>query len=207
MAHFPRHERYNKLEKLYKHIQGPVQAVADVLTPAFNAAYKNSVEREKIANQSKLSGIQAFVKSHFALFGYKSFAHCLSTSGLVFFFIKYMDATISSKTEFKPYVGDPEWYKDFAPVANYDDTYPFDDCPNKTHNPTLFTWLEVKYYCTRALACDLPVFVSREDQERFLELLQIAQHDAVPIFPVDAVYIGLIQKPNKVTIAPWCSVL
>ena len=109
-----------------------------------------------------------------------------------FTFMKFMDKKISSGTEFYRYFEVTE-INFFTTV--YHDKYPRHPfCPNITHNPKLFSWIEAAIICKRNINNGtLPEFISKREQEDFLGEIKRTE----VLFPMEAVFIGLKKHPNN----------
>ncbi len=121
--------------------------------------------------------------------GYNKHTSIISTKTNMFIFIKYMDNTISSTTEYIDYFD--FWWTKFHLTYFYNDTY--STCPNLTHNPKLFSWNEAAGLCKECMNAILPEFVSRDNQEEFFSVLRDAQN----LFPLESAFIGLQKFSQK----------
>ncbi len=115
--------------------------------------------------------------------------HIVSTRNMIYVFVKYMDNTISSTTEYSDYL-ELTWNL-YGFTHFYNDTYP--TCPNITHNPKLFSWKQALRFCKECLNGTLPQFVSRDDQEEFFSIIR----DEKDLFFLESIFIGLQKVSGK----------
>ncbi len=124
--------------------------------------------------------------------GYNQHTITILTKTTTYIFIKFMDQTISSTTEYADYF-DLRLVQNYI-VHFYNDTYP--SCPNLTHHPKLFSWKEASQLCKEYMNGSLPQFVSRDDQEEFLSVVR----DDRNVFPLESAFIGLKKfSPGRVS--------
>ncbi len=112
-----------------------------------------------------------------------------------FIFVKYMDNNITTSSEYYPYLKylKNDWLR-FEYNDRYYDVHNF-SCPQKLHNPKLFSWTGANDFCHKYGDGTLPEFVDRNREKEFISLLhRLGSH----IFPLDAVYIGLYFVSKKV---------
>lgn len=103
-----------------------------------------------------------------------------------YIFHKEFSKVVSSTSEYLKYI---YYQPQTASINKGTDSYNFSSCPNLVHNPKLFTWIEAAQFCLSTRA-SLPKFYDREDQEDFLSAMKDVPH----LFPIEAVYIGLMRK-------------
>ncbi len=108
----------------------------------------------------------------------------------IYTFMKFMEKKVSSRTEFYKYFEETE-STPFKTV--FHDKYPRDPfCPNITHNPKMFSWIQAAGICKWNFNAILPEFISKREQESFLHAVK----QTAVLFPMEAVFIGLRKDPN-----------
>ncbi len=100
----------------------------------------------------------------------------------VYTFLKYMNNTVSSTTEYLSYLTE-DYHK--SESIFYFDTY--SSCSSIIHYPKLFSWNGAQTFCKEYSGGHLPVFVDRSAEEEFVLVVKQFQN----LFPIESVFVGL----------------
>ena len=119
----------------------------------------------------------------------------ISTQKRIYWFLKYMDKTYTSTSEYGEYMSirqtvAPEYRGIISsPSRIVPDYYPYPNCPNIIHHPKLFSWNEARNLCSHVNGT-LPEFLSKSDEVELISVIKQSPR----MFPVDTVFIGLQQR-------------
>ncbi len=122
--------------------------------------------------------------------GYNQHFITLTSSKMTYSFVKYMDKSYTTSTEFGSYMQlkKDSWLLDYT---SFFDRYP-QPCSNITHRPKVFSWAEAYRMC-HVYFGRLPALFSQSEETNLI----IALLSSADVFPLEAVFIALTARSTQ----------